>query len=84
MLPWMWGKQTLTIVVSSPCMTHAQMTVAVIAARFGTGGALSPLTAETFAVIAAQSRAAEPADPPRTTRATAAMKPGLGLSSPQE
>jgi hypothetical protein len=53
MLPWMCGRQTLTIVVSSPCMTHAQMTVAVIAPRFGTGGALSPLTAGTFAVIAA-------------------------------
>jgi len=47
----------LTIVVSSPCMTHAQITVAVVAARLGTGGALSPLTAGNFAVIAAQRRA---------------------------
>jgi hypothetical protein len=65
-------------------MTQAQMTVAVIAARFGTGGAFSPLTAGTFAVIAAQSRAVEPADPSRATRTTAAMKPRLGLSSPRK
>ena len=45
MLPWICGRQTLTIVVSTPCMTQAQMTVAVIAPRLGTGGALSPLTA---------------------------------------
>ena len=57
MLPWMCGRQTLTIVVSSPCMTQAQMIVAVVAARLGTGGALSPLTPRAFAVIAAQRRA---------------------------
>ena len=58
MLPWMCGRHTLTIVVSSPCMTHAQMTVAVIAARLATGGAFSPLTAPAFAVTGAQSSAA--------------------------
>ena len=57
MLPWICGRQTLTIVVSSPCMTQAQMTVAVVAARLGTGGILSPLTPRAFAVIAAQHRA---------------------------
>jgi hypothetical protein len=39
-------------------MTHAQMTVAVIAARLATGGAFSPLTARAFVVIRAQSSAA--------------------------
>ena len=77
MLPWMWGRQTLTIVVSSPCMTQAVMIVAVVAARLGINGALSPLTAGTFAVIAAQRRAAEPDDPPRLAGANAAIKPGL-------
>src|SRR5271166_3584576 len=84
MLPWMCGRQTLTIVVSSPCITHAQMIVAVVRPRLATGGALSPLTACTLALIAAQRRLGEPADPPRATRATAAMKPGLGLSSPRK
>src|SRR5581483_10251818 len=36
MLPWICGSETLTIVVSSPCMMQAQMTVAVISPRFGT------------------------------------------------
>jgi hypothetical protein len=40
----MCGRQTLTIVVSSPCMTQALMIVAVIAPRWATGG-VSPLTA---------------------------------------
>jgi hypothetical protein len=44
MLPWICGRQTLTIVVSSPCMTQAQITVAVVNPRCATGGALSPLT----------------------------------------
>jgi hypothetical protein len=48
----MCGRQTLTIVVSRPCMTQAQMTVAVIAARLATGGALSPLTPPAFAAVA--------------------------------
>jgi hypothetical protein len=47
----MCGRQTLAIVVSSPCMTHAQMTVAVIAARLTPGGALSLFTARTIAVV---------------------------------
>ena len=43
MLPWMCGRQTLTIVVSSPCMTQAQMIVAVVAAAVGgRRGAVSP------------------------------------------
>src|SRR5262249_42153090 len=54
MLPWMCGRQTLTIVVSSPCMTQAQITVAVIMPRLGAGRALSPLTPSAFAVVAAQ------------------------------
>jgi hypothetical protein len=37
-------------------MTHAQMTVAVIAARLGTGGALSPLTAQAFAAVVVGGR----------------------------
>ena len=53
MLPWMCGKHTLTIVVSSPCMTQAQMTVAVVMPRLGTGRVLSPLTPSAFAVVAA-------------------------------
>ena len=57
MLPWICGRQTLTIVVSTPCMTQAQMIVAVVKPRLGTGGALSPLTARAFAAIAAQRRA---------------------------
>jgi len=57
MLPWMCGRQTLTIVVSSPCMTQAVMTVAVIAARLGTAGVLSPLTRGGLALIAVQRRA---------------------------
>ena len=36
MLPWMCGRQTFTIVVSSPCMTQPQMTAAVVALRLGT------------------------------------------------
>src|SRR5260370_8872174 len=56
MLPWMCGRQTLTTVVSSPCMTQAQMTVAVIAARLAAVGALSPLTPPAFAVVAAWRR----------------------------
>src|SRR5205085_9764987 len=43
MLPWMCGRQTLTIVVSSPCMTQAQMIVAVVNPRCAAAGALSPL-----------------------------------------
>ena len=54
MLPWMCGRQTLTIVVSSPCMTQAQMTVAVVIPRCGTGGAPSPLTARAIGMSAAQ------------------------------
>jgi hypothetical protein len=57
MLPWMCGRQTLTIVVSSPCMTQAQITVAVVKARFGTGRALSPATPLAFAAMP-ESRAA--------------------------
>jgi hypothetical protein len=53
MLPWMCGRQTLTIVVSSPCMTQAQMIVAVVAARLATGEAFSPLTPPAFAAVAA-------------------------------
>src|SRR3954464_11676252 len=49
MLPWMCGRQTLTIVVPSPCMTQAQMIVAVVAARLAAGGAPSPLTPPAFA-----------------------------------
>jgi hypothetical protein len=45
MLPCMCGRQTLTIVVSSPCMTQAQMTVAVVKPRFGTVAAASDLMA---------------------------------------
>jgi hypothetical protein len=52
MLPWMCGRQTLTIVVSSPCMMQAQITVAVIAPRLATGGALSPLTGSNPGVTA--------------------------------
>ena len=50
MLPWIFGRQTLTIVVSSPCMTQAQITVAVVSPRCGTAMAAdadcppSPLT----------------------------------------
>src|SRR5579863_3001871 len=59
MLPWICGRQTLTIVVSSPCMTQATMIVAVIAPRLATGaatgGALSPLTARACAAIAVLS-----------------------------
>jgi hypothetical protein len=47
----MCGRQTLTIVVSSPCMTQAQMIVAVIAPRLATAGAASPLTARAVATI---------------------------------
>ena len=54
MLPWMCGRQTLTIVVSSPCITQAQMTVAVVKPRLGKAGrALSALTSPAFAVVAA-------------------------------
>jgi hypothetical protein len=42
MLPWMCGRQTLTIVVSSPCITQAQMIVAVVAARLATGEGFLP------------------------------------------
>src|SRR4051794_38265608 len=45
MLPCMCGRQTLTIVVSSPCMTQAQMTVAVVKPRLGTVAAASDLIA---------------------------------------
>jgi hypothetical protein len=52
MLPWMCGRQTLTIVVSSPCMTQAQITVAVVAPRYAVGGSASPLTPPAFAAFA--------------------------------
>jgi hypothetical protein len=45
------------------------MIVAVVAARFGAAGALSPLTPRAFAPIANQNGAAR--------QAIAAMKPGL-------
>jgi len=57
MLPWMCGRQTLAIVVSTPCMTHAQMIVAVVAGRLAAGGTPSPLTPPAFAVVAARRRA---------------------------
>jgi hypothetical protein len=38
-------------------MTHAQMIVAVVAARWAAGGTLSPLNPPAFAVVAAQRRA---------------------------
>src|SRR5213595_624778 len=57
MLPWICVRQTLTIVVSSPCMTQAQMIVAVVIPRWGTGAALSPLTARGSARRAAQLHA---------------------------
>src|SRR4029077_18464916 len=56
MLPWMCGRQTLTIVVSSPCMTQAQMIVAVIAPRLAIGGAVSPLTARAVAIYSPPTR----------------------------
>src|SRR5277367_140009 len=42
MLPWMCGSATLAIVVSIPCSTQAQITVAVIIPRLrdGTAGAV--------------------------------------------
>src|ERR1700741_5374005 len=49
MLPWMCGRQTLPIVVSSPCMMQAQIIVAVVAARLAAGDAPSPLTPPAFA-----------------------------------
>jgi hypothetical protein len=57
MVPWMCGRQTLAIVVSTPCMTHAQMMVAVVAARSVTGRTLSPLTPRAFVMIVVQRRA---------------------------
>jgi hypothetical protein len=51
MLPWMWGRETLTIVVSSPCMTQAQMTVAVIAGRLMPGIESTPFTARALVVL---------------------------------
>ena len=56
MLPWMCGRQTLTIVVSSPCITQAQMIVAVVKPRLAAGGALSPLTPPAFAVGSSSAR----------------------------
>jgi hypothetical protein len=38
----------LTIVVSTPCMTQAEMIVAVIQPRLATGGAVSPLKVAAF------------------------------------
>ena len=40
MLPWICGKATFAIVVSSPCMTQAQIIVAVIMPRLS-GGAVA-------------------------------------------
>jgi hypothetical protein len=49
MLPWMCGSATLAIVVSIPCSTQAQITVAVIMPRLSDGAAAgvgpSPLIA---------------------------------------
>ena len=44
MLPWMCGKATLAMVVSMPCSTQAQITVAVIMPRLsgGAAGAIGP------------------------------------------
>jgi len=49
----------------------------VVAARLATAGVFSPLTPRTFALIAVQRHAAEPAGLPGATNATAAMKPKL-------
>jgi hypothetical protein len=47
MLPWICGKATLAIVVSSPCITQAQITVVVIMPRLtgdaAAGDGSSPL-----------------------------------------
>jgi hypothetical protein len=50
----MCARQTFTIVVSSPCMMQAQIIVAVVAARFGAGGVLSPLTLPPLEMVAAR------------------------------
>src|SRR6516165_6374637 len=54
----MCGRQTLTIVVSSPCMTQAQITVAVVAARSATGREISPLKPPAFAAGPAHTKQA--------------------------
>src|SRR5580698_4125819 len=41
-LPWMCGRATLAIVVSTPCMIVAQVIEAVIAARLTRGAPASP------------------------------------------
>jgi len=51
MPPWMWGRETLTIVVSSPCITHAQITVAVMAGRLTPGVPSNPFTARALVVV---------------------------------
>ncbi len=72
MLPWMCGRQTLTIVVSSPCMMQAQMIVAVIAPRLiePRGGVLVSLTG------AGASRVADLSGAPRRAQQTRTVKPG--------
>src|SRR6202043_1905290 len=45
-LPWMCGRATLRIVLSTPCMMFASMIEIVIMPRFGTGANVSPLTAD--------------------------------------
>jgi hypothetical protein len=55
-------------------MMHAQMIVAVVPARLGTGGALSVLTARAFAVIAARRRA----------WSSGAVERGAATSPPQQ
>src|SRR5438045_6090792 len=43
-LPWMCGRATLRIVLSSPCMMFASMIEIVIMPRLATGAEASPLT----------------------------------------
>jgi hypothetical protein len=66
----------LTIVVSTPCITQAQMIVAVIAARLGTDGPASPATgiAVSAGRVASSAAARQPKLLPATAAATAARR----------
>jgi len=61
-------------------MTQAVIIVAVVAARFGAVGVVSPLTPHTFSGTGCRRRvygSAEPRDPPHPGGAIEVIKPGL-------
>src|SRR6266851_3699454 len=77
-LPWMCGRATLRIVLSTPCMIFASMIEIVIMPRLGTGANASPLTADAPRAAPHPLAASSPA--PGLTRGERGEGWGEGLS----